>query len=464
MAKLSLTCVWFYLLLARTAHSIISPTDRIYSGDQSSNTITVIQPSKNKVLGTIALGSERLSDNLFPQYNRVVNSHGLGFSRDGKYIVSLSITTNTVTVIRTVDNVIVSQTYVDRSPHEATFAPDNRTVWVGTRGVDSITLVDGLSGGIVEKIPSYGGPSKVVFSPDGRIAYVNHIRSASVSVIDVDTHKYIANITGIANIFSSDFNISPDGKSLWVAHKPAGTVSIINTANNTVIGVLSTGVETNHPSFAFIKNELYGFVTVAAENSTKVYKQPDANKLPVYVTSILSSGVEPHGLWPSPDFANMYILNEHSDTLDVVSLSNFSVTATLPIGQEGQALVYVPNAVPSGDGTKNLGAQGLHGKAAVNRQLNIKAKTYHKENPTALVTIRPQAGLDMFQVIGANLALNVTYVASAACSVCNGNTIPLVEFKATTTQPNGCGNAPQVLAFFKWDGVYDLETLTISEK
>lgn len=155
----------------------ISNADRLYSGDQSSNTITVIKPLTGEVLGTIPLGKTRLTDVLNPQYVQAVNTHGLGFSRDGKYIVSLSVTSNTVTVIRCVDNSIVSQTFVDRNAHEAFFASDNRTVWVGTRymlpllslfywlnrnltmdhrGVDRIDIVDGINGGIVGYVKSEG--------------------------------------------------------------------------------------------------------------------------------------------------------------------------------------------------------------------------------------------------------------------------------------------------------------------
>jgi len=100
----------------------IGPDDRIYTGDQTSNTITVIKPLTNEVLGTISLGASRLTDVLSPQYLKVVNSHGLGFSLDGKYINSVATTTNTLTVIRTLDNSIVSQTSVDRASHEGFFA------------------------------------------------------------------------------------------------------------------------------------------------------------------------------------------------------------------------------------------------------------------------------------------------------------------------------------------------------
>ena len=438
----------------------ISDADRLYTGDQSSNTITVIKPSTGDVLGTISLGSSRLSDVIGPQYIHAVNSHGLGFSRDGKYIVSLSVTTNTVTVIRCVDNQIISQTFVDRNSHEAFFAPDNRTIWVGTRGVDFVDIVDGLHGGLIDKVPSFGGPSKVLFSPDGRVAYVNHIRSASVSFIDVESKRVIYNLTGLADTFSSDMMLSADGLSLWVAHKMVGKISVISTARRQLVSVLDTGLETNHPNFAVLNGTNHGFVTVAALNLTKVYAQPDPNQPPQYVTSIPASGVEPHGLWPSPDNTHMYIVNEHSDTVDFVDLASMTVTKTVNVGQEGQALIYVADAVPQGSGTQNLGRQGLFAQPAANKLVQVQGEA---PNGTALVTVRPQNGLDMFQIIGRSLKLNATYTASAVCLNCSGARIPLVDFVASTPTTTGCGGAPQVLAFFKFQGVYDLDSVQVTQ-
>ncbi|TQV98084.1 40-residue YVTN family beta-propeller repeat protein [Cordyceps javanica] len=475
----------------------ISPADRIYTGDQASNTITVIQPATGAVLGTISLGDARLGGVLNPQYVGSVNAHGLGFSRDGRHIVSLSVTTNTATVIRCADNAVVSRTYTDRNPHEAFFAPDNRTVWVGTRGVDSITVIDGLAGGVVARIPSPGGPSKVLFSPDGATAYANHINGSYISVIDVAARRETARITGLADRFSSDMMLSADGERLWAAHKMVGKVSVVSLRrggrSGRVVAVLDTGAETNHPQFAVIGGTTHGFVTVAAANETRMYAQPDPDRAPEYVGAIRASGVEPHGLWPSPDNTRMYILNEHSDTVDEVDLTARppAVVRTLRVGQEGQALVYVANAVPHGDGTANLGRQGLVSQPAVNKIVvaaddaaataaatananATTATTSHqghgqgpakKAPPSALVTVRQQGGVDMFQVIGRDLRLNTTYTVAASCSRCGGHgSIPLVDFKATVpTGTTGCGSAPQVLAFFKFFGVYDLDSLTLTE-
>ena len=301
---------------------IISEFDRVYTGDQSSNTITVIKPSTYEVLGTITLGEERLSDDLNPQYIGGVNSHGLGFSRDGKYINSICVTTNTLTVNKTLDNSVVSQTYVDRAPHEGFFSADNRTVWVAARGTSYVDIVDGINGGIIGRVLCAPGPSKVLFSPDGATAYVNHIRSATLDIIDVKSQKVVDQITGLADTFSSDMMINAPGTSLWTAHKLVGKMSVLDLQQRRAIAVLDTGAETNHPNFAIVNNITYGWVTVASTNETKVYRQDSPSEVPVLVTAIRMSGIAPHGIWLSPDNTRMYVVNEHSDTVDVIDTAN----------------------------------------------------------------------------------------------------------------------------------------------
>ena len=449
--------------------SSISPADRIYTGDQTSNTITVISPFNNTILGTINLGSERLSDVIGPQYLRVGNSHGLGFSRDGAYIASISTTTNSLTVIRTLDNSIVSQTSVDRASHEGFFAADNRHVWVACRGTSNVDIVDGITGGVTSKIATDPAPSKVLFSLDGKTAYVNHIKSPTLTIIDVESQTVRAVIPGLADVFSSDMAISQDGRSIWAAHKMVGKVSVIDLTQQKVIAVLTTGPETNHPNFAVVNGTSYGFVTVAALNQTQVFRQDSPSLSPVYVGAIQASGIEPHGLWPSLDGTRMYIVNEHSDTVDVADTSTLEVLDTVKVGQEGQALVYVANAVPTGTGTQNLGTQGLN--------LQVENRLFDVQNlpgtlpgnatgpPSALLTVRAASGLDMFQLIGRNLKLNGTYVAEARLNQGLGGSqpIPLVQFVASTPAAGGCATAPQVLAFFKFFGVYDIESVIVRQ-
>jgi YVTN family beta-propeller protein len=72
----------------------------------------------------------------------------------------------------------------------------------------------------------------------------------------------------------------------------------------------------------------------------------------------------PHGLWPSGDGTRLYVGLENGDAVMAIDTLANKVTATIPIGQAAQALVYVPNAVPTGEGTENLEPLGTAGQAA----------------------------------------------------------------------------------------------------
>lgn len=424
----------------------ISTRDRVYTADQTSNTVTVINPKTDHVLGTIALGSQRLSDTLGPQYLRNVDVHGLGFSPDGRYLDVISVTTNTVTIIRTADNSILSQTYVGRAAHEGFFTPDGKQVWVADRALSQLDVVEATHGGVVGHIPTDPGPSKVLFSPDGKRAYVNHIRSATIDVIDVASHTVVNRITGLADGFSSDEGMSADGTILWAAHKKTGQVSVIDLTTARVTSTLTTGPDTNHPAFVDTPGGRFVYLTVGGLNETKVYRQDTASQPPRLVATIKSSGVEPHGIWPSPDNTRVYVVNEHSDTVDVIKTATRKVIHTLHVGQEGQALVYVAGAVPSGAGTQNLTRQGLN-----QRVENASAKVTGPG--TVEVTVRAVAGLDMLELTGRGLKPSTRYTAYAKR---RSEQIPLLSFTTTAT-----GSDPQSLAFEQFFGVYGVHHISV---
>jgi len=421
----------------------ISARDRVYTADQSSNTVTVINPATNRVLGTIPLGAERLGPLLGPQYVGDIDVHGMGFSPDGRYLDVISVTTNTVTVIRTATNKVVSQTYVDRASHEGMFSPDGKTVWVASRGTNLVDVVDPIRGNVIDRIPTADGPSKVVFSPNGRYAYVNHIRAAVIDVIDVKSRRVVRTIKGLASDFSSDEMISPDGQELWAAHKKTGQVSIIDLRTNTVAGVLNTGADTNHPNFVTHGQTDFAYLTVGSLNQTLVF-QRSGNQIrhPKLVARVPDSGVQPHGLWPSADNTRLYVVNEKSDVVDVVDTATNKVIESIPNGQESQALVYVADAVPTGPGTSGLTRQGLD-KKVVNTDIKSGAGK-------AQLTVRQLEGLDMIQVEASGLTPKTNYTLYGQK---DGTATKLLSF---TT--NAKGKESQALGFTYFFGVYDPAT------
>src|SRR5437764_15393763 len=76
------------------------PADRVYTADQNTNTVSVINPADNKLLGQIRLGNVR-PDILSPLYKGELNVHGLGFSPDHTTLVVISTGSNSVAFIDT---------------------------------------------------------------------------------------------------------------------------------------------------------------------------------------------------------------------------------------------------------------------------------------------------------------------------------------------------------------------------
>src|SRR6202030_494034 len=149
----------------------ISHQDRVYAAEQFSNTVSVIDPADNKLLGVIRLGDPQPA-NFSPLYRGQLLVHGMGFSPDHRTIAVVSIGSNSVTFIDTATNAVTHTTYVGRSPHEAFFTPDGKEVWVTVRGENYVSVLDGSTYQEKTRIIVPGGPGMQIFSPDGKYGYV----------------------------------------------------------------------------------------------------------------------------------------------------------------------------------------------------------------------------------------------------------------------------------------------------
>ena len=159
----------------------ISHRDRFYASDQFSNTVSVIDPMDNKLLGVLKLGDPTPA-NLSPLYRGQLLVHGMGFSPDHRTLAVISVGSNSVSFIDTATNAVKHVSYVGRSPHEAFFTPSGSEVWVSVRGENYLAVLDGKINQEKSRITVPNGPGMTIFSPDGNTAtYVpaSHPRRSS---------------------------------------------------------------------------------------------------------------------------------------------------------------------------------------------------------------------------------------------------------------------------------------------
>ncbi len=350
-------------LLSAAALAAPGAQDRVYTADQNSNTVSVINPATNMLLGQIRLGNQR-PDVLSPLYKGEINVHGLGFSPDHKTLIAISNGSNSVSFIDTASNKVKGISYIGRSPHEAFFTADGSEVWAVVRGEDYISVIDPLAYKEKERIGTTAGPGMVQFLPNGKLAFVVSSFHPVVDVIDVRSRRVIKKIK-VVSPFSPFLQFTPDFKEMWMTHKDSGKVTRIDTASLEVKGVFDTGFITNHVAFARTAAGVLAYVTIGGENAVKVFT---TDATPVLLATI-PTGALPHGIWASDDGSRLYVGLENGDAVDVIDSATNKVIARAPAGQAPQALVYVSNAVPHGDGMSNLLTR------ANNEPINIELKS-----------------------------------------------------------------------------------------
>src|SRR6201995_2311257 len=202
----------------------ISSHDRFYTSDQFSNTVSVIDPSSNKLLGVLRLG-DMAPANLSPLYKGQLLVHGMGFSPDHKTLAVISIGSNSVTFIDTATNAIKHMTYVGRSPHEAFFTPDQKEVWVAVRGENYIAVLDGKTFTEKRRIEVPNGPGMTIFSPDGKYGYVCSSFTPETVVIATEDHRIVGRVPQ-ASPFCPNIAATPDGQQVWFTLKDIGKTQV----------------------------------------------------------------------------------------------------------------------------------------------------------------------------------------------------------------------------------------------
>jgi YVTN family beta-propeller protein len=405
----------------------VSHRDRVYAAEQFSNTVSVIDPVDNKLLGVIRLGDPQPM-NFSPLYRGQVLVHGMGFSPNHKMLAVVSIGSNSVTFIDTATNTVKHITYVGRAPHEAFFTQDGSEVWVTVRGEDYIDVLDGKTFEEKTRIKTPNGPGMQIFSPDGKYGYVCSSFNPETDIVSVKDHQIIARVQQ-ASPFCPNIAATPDGKQVWFTLKDTGKTQAFNAQPPfNLLKTLDTGPITNHVNFAHNSNGTFAYVTIGGLNEVKVFRTDTFQQV-----ATIPVGNLPHGVWPSGDGTRVYVGLENADGMTAIDTLTNKVIATVPIGQAPQAIAYVPDAVPNGAGTENLMPLGVAGQAA---HLTLATVTDGKPGKAVTtVSLFDQGLIQVLQASATGLEPKKPYVLALAETKSGGGVLqPLAAFK---TNPAG---------------------------
>jgi YVTN family beta-propeller protein len=421
----------------------ITHHDRVYAAEQYSNTVSVIDPAANRLLGVIRLGAPQPAS-LSPLYIGQSLVHGIGFSPDGRTLAVVAIGSNAVIFIDTATNAIKHVTYVGRSPHEAFFTPNGSEVWVAVRGSNYIAVLDGTTYREKTRITVPSGPGMQIFSPDGKYGYVCSSFTPQTVVVSVAEHKIVGRVEQ-ASPFCPNIAATPDGTQVWFTLKDSGKVQVFDARPPfKILRTMVTGPLTNHVNIVRNAHGMFAYVTVGGRNEIKVFRTTDFAQV-----ATIPTGRLPHGIWPSGDGSRVYVGLENADQLSVIDTLSNKVIATIPSGQAAQAVVYVPRAVPAGSGTQGLQPLGAGSKALHFALVRASQSGQPDLEPPTSIALFEQGLVQVLQAAVTGLQPHESYVlALTRRSDGRGSLQPLATFKTNASGAavvNAVGSIKQLL-------------------
>jgi YVTN family beta-propeller protein len=302
-------------------------------------------------------------------------------------------------------------------------------LWVTVRGEDYIAVLDTRTFEEKARITVPAGPGMQIFSPDGMYGYVCSSFNPETVVITIASRKIVGRVKQDSP-FCPNIAATPDGKQVWFTLKDTGRTQVFDARPPfSVLKTLDTGPITNHVNFAQNAKGTFAYVTVGGLNQIKVFRTDSFEQV-----ATIPVGNLPHGIWPSGDGTRVYVGLENGDALAAIDTLTNTMIATIPIGQAPQALAYVPNAVPDGNGTQNLQPLGVAGQAAHLSLAPAKGTKTTGKVPTS-VSLYDQGLTQVLEAAVTGLVPMQAYVlALAAKPDGSGSVEPLTAFM---TNPAG---------------------------
>ena len=253
---------------------------------------------------------------------------------------------DSVTVINTATNAIVTKIKVGNGPEGVCFSPDGTKVYVSNYDDNTVSVISTANNTVVATFQVGQGPGGISFSPDGTKAYVANYDDNTVSVINTANYAVVASVPYIYNAWSTC--ISPDGKTLYVSDFAENYVSPINTATNTYLGNDSilfprNGINTNNTTNGLINISPDGskiFVTSGYNNNDTVYIFNASTKKQIGAIGV---GKTPVDIAITPDGTKAYIANQVSNTVSVLNTTTNVIIKTINVGYNPSNVRVTPD-------------------------------------------------------------------------------------------------------------------------
>ena len=323
--KIVATWVAVLLALGLTGPSQVwaqsGPSPKVYVGLFKDNAVAVVDPAAGRVVATVPVPA---------------GPHGLVITPDGRKVYVSSDGASTVTVIDTASDRVVGSVEVGPNPHGLAMSRDGRRVLVSAFGANEAMVIDTATDKVDRRIP-VAQPHNAAFAPDGRTAFVGsqHQGATALVVVDLVDGKEIARVP--LDKTPRALDASADGKWLFVTVAGSNAVRVYDAATRQLAGEIAVGAS---PHIAvFTPDSRAGLVVSQGPGELAIL---DASGRAV--SGVVLVGKLPHWVTASADGRTAYVANEGSNDVSIVDVGARRVVATIPVGNAPRKIAVQPGA------------------------------------------------------------------------------------------------------------------------
>jgi gliding motility-associated-like protein len=228
---------------------------------------------------------------------------------------------NTVSVVNTVTNAVVTTVRVGGEPVAVTVSPDGSRAYTANNLSNNVSVINAVTNTVIATIPVGDAPNWVVFNHAGTKVYVSTF--TAIKIIDVATNTVTGTlpVTG-ANSLAID---AADGFLYTVSNTTPGAVQKIDLASNLVVAYVNVGIATWCGTISPDDSKLY--VTGSNSNDVTVLNTSDLSTI-----ATIPVGNSPTIAVLSLDGKTIWVTDNSNNTITVIDATTNTVTGSIDVG------------------------------------------------------------------------------------------------------------------------------------
>ncbi len=300
---------------------------RVLQSNSAGDSIDVINPATNKVVGVI---------------EGIEVPHGVVISPDGTRVYVTNESKRTLDIVDAASLKVTKQVPLSGRPNNLAVSKDGKTVYVAiVQAPGAVDVIDPVAGINLKSIPLKGGIHNVYVTPDGKFAAAGSIPGKLLNIIDTVTNTVAWTLPTDAGVRPMAFVTNPDGSTRqiiiqlsdyhgiaaidFVTHREVKRVPLpdpTGTPKETqgIQGSPSHGLAiTNDGKILWATSKWYGYVAA--------FSLPDLK-----LVRVVPVGSHPEWLTIPPDGKNLYVSCAGDDATVVVDNKTMQVVAKIPVG------------------------------------------------------------------------------------------------------------------------------------